>query len=334
MTGSRNFLDILFFNNVSVSARSATTLITRKLKEFPNPLHYSSSSSSSSPNRSLPAAAHHAKAIKDGSLTRSLHLRNCLLTRYAKSSRLDSARKLFDEFPHRDVRSWTIILSGLARSGSCQEALGIFSRMLEEGVVVPNKFTLFGVLKCCGSGVGDGLRKGKALHCWMVIRGVEADTALDNAILDFYVKHDEFGWAEKFFRTMDSKNASSWNIMLAGRVRMGDMERCVEFFRTMEVKATSSWNIIMSGLLVHGFAGRALEMMHELSRHGRPAFNRLTYSISLKLASCLVSFEVGRQIHGKVIRDGRFRDDSLRTSLIDMYWKCGRLEKVSAFFKI
>ncbi|VFQ90904.1 unnamed protein product [Cuscuta campestris] len=331
MTGSRNFLAILFFNNASVSARSATTLITRKLK---NHLHYSSSSSSSSPNHSLPAAAHHAKAIKDGSLTRSLHLRNCLMTRYAKSNRLDSARKLFDEFPHRDVRSWTIILSALARSGSSQEALDIFSRMLEEGAVVPNKFTLSGVLKCCCSGVGDGLRKGKALHCWMVIRGVEGDTALDNAILDFYVRHDEFGWAEKFFRTMGSKNASSWNIMLAGHVRTGDMERCVEFFRTMEVKAVSSWNIIMSGLLVHGFAGRALEVLYELSRRGRPAFNRLTYSISLKLASCLVSFEVGRQIHGKVIRDSRFRDDSLRTSLIDVYWKCGQMEKVSAFFKI
>ncbi|CAH9100867.1 unnamed protein product [Cuscuta epithymum] len=325
----RNFLGILAPSNASMSARFAATLSVKVDEEFQFSSHHSLS------NHLSRAAAHHANAIKDGSSVRSLHVRNSILTHYLKSNLLNNAYKLFDEFPHRDVLTWTTVLSSLARSGFCQEAMGIFVRVLKEGTVLPNRFTLFGVLKCCSS-VSDGLRKGKSLHGWIVIRGMHLDIALENAILDFYVKYEAFDCAEQFFESMGIKNAASWNIMLARYVTMGDMERCVDFFWRMELKDVSSWNTIVSGLLLHGFERLALDFLYEFSKQQGPgsAFNKLTFSISLKLVPSLISFKLGRQIHGKVIRDGKLHDDSLRTSLIDMYCKCKQMDKVSGFFKI
>ncbi|KAK4433035.1 Pentatricopeptide repeat-containing protein, mitochondrial [Sesamum alatum] len=100
-----------------------------------------------------------------------LHLINYLLNFYLRDSDSHNARKLFDEIPERDVRTWTILIWGLSRYGHHRTALDYFAEML----------------KYCAS-VNNGLHMGKAIHCWMIRNGIDADVALHNAVLDLYAK--------------------------------------------------------------------------------------------------------------------------------------------------
>lgn len=273
----------------------------------------------------------HAKAIKNGSVP-NLSTGNYILDIYVKYHDFASVQKLFDEFPTRDVKSWTILISGFARFGYYWDGLYYFGKMLAEGSVFPNEYTFSSVLKCCPS-VTNGLLTGKAIHGWIIRNGVDTDVALQNAILDLYVKCVTSDYAERLFETMGDRNVVSWNIMMAANISKGDIEKCLDFFSRLPVKDVSSWNTIIDGCLQHGFLGDALGLLYEMVNFG-PSFTKFTFSISLALLSSLRSLKLGRQVHGQLLRVGLGDDAFVWTSLVDMYCKCGQMQKSDRIFNM
>ncbi|CAN6587144.1 unnamed protein product [Malus baccata var. baccata] len=282
------------------------------------------------PNESLPVTpvTLHAKSVKNGTLD-SLDVRNYVTSLYVKSSNLAYAHKLFDESPDRDVRSWTILISGFARVGSCKMVLELFKEMQFDRVC-PNQFTLSSVLKSCSS-LSD-FRTGKGIHGWILRHGIDLDMVLENSILDVYVKCGGFDYAERLFEAMEERDTVTWNIMMGAYMHVGDMEKALDLFRRLPFKDVASWNTILYGLMQNGHERYALELLYEMVENG-PPFNRVTFSEALVLASSLSVLELGRQIHGCLLRLGIPNDGFLQTSLIDMYCKCGKMEKATLVFK-
>ncbi|XP_060183070.1 putative pentatricopeptide repeat-containing protein At5g37570 [Lycium barbarum] len=318
----------LYTDQLLKSLTNTANLVPIKLHHLQHYAHYSSSPFL--PVSQIIVEVIHAKKIKDGSAQNS-SISNYILNLCTKSNHLAYAQKLFDEIPQRDVRTWTILISGFAQLGCNGNALWLFIKMQKEGIVIPNEFTLSSVLKCCSS-VSNGLRLGKSIHGWMITNAVDLDVALENAFLDLYVKCEALDYAKRFFELMVDKNVVSWNIMLAGYSGTEDMERSVKLFKRMPEKDVSSWNTIIDGLLQRGFERDALKLLREMTLDG-PSFNEVTFSISLALMSSLRNLELGRQIHGKVRRLFIYEDTLVRASLIDMYCKCGQMEKASRIFQ-
>ncbi|GFZ11240.1 pentatricopeptide repeat (PPR) superfamily protein [Actinidia rufa] len=270
----------------------------------------------------------HAEVIKNGSL-HHLHVGSYILSLYVKSLLLGHAQKLFDEIPQRDVRTWTIMISGFARNGSSRMAVDTFSKMLEQGVV-PNGFTFSSILKCCSS--LNELLMGKAIHGWILRYGIDLDVALSNSIIDLYVKCRVFDYVEGLFESMDDKDTVSWNIMIGAYLQARDMEKSLVLFRRLPFKDVATWNTIIDGHIRNGFERIALDLLYEMVEIG-PMFNEVTFSIALVLAASLSALELGRQIHGRIVRIGINNDGFIRNSLIDMYCKCGEMENASAVFE-
>ncbi|KAL5769681.1 hypothetical protein ACOSP7_013835 [Xanthoceras sorbifolium] len=271
----------------------------------------------------------HANLIKNGSLLQNLQVGNRLLNLYVVYLNFNCAHKLFDEMLDRDVRTWTVLLSGSARVGSFSEALDCFRRMQNE-CVLPNKFTLSCVLKCC-SGLYE-LRMGKGVHGWIVTSGIGLDVALENSILDLYVKCEAFDYAKKLFELMEDRDSVSWNIMVGAYLQIGEVERSLDLFERLPEKGVVSWNTIVDGLMKNGLQGTALELLYRMISSGH-VFNKVTFCIAFNLASSLSNVELGRQIHGLVLTFGVQDDRFIRNSLIDMYCKCGEMEKAHVLFR-
>ncbi|KAL5566741.1 hypothetical protein UlMin_029905 [Ulmus minor] len=289
--------------------------------------HFHSSTERHFPEK-LQAHTLHAKVVKEGTFP-SLNVGNYLLSLCVKSQNFDHARQLFDEIPDRDVRTWTILISGLARVGCFKMVLQLFKAMQIEGVF-PNQFTLTSVLKCCSS-----VREAQIateIHGWILRNGIELDVVLENSVLDVYVKSGAFSYAERLFEARKERDTVTWNIMIGALMRVGDVEKSLNLFERLPSKDVASWNTILDGLMRNGFERTALEQFHEMVKTG-PPLNEATFSIGLVLASSLSLFELGRQIHGFVLRLGIDDNGFLKTSLIDMYCKCGKMEKALLIFR-
>lgn len=264
----------------------------------------------------------HAKAVKDGTF-RCLNVTNYLLSLLAKSHNFTDARKLFDEMLHRDVRSWTILISGFARSGYFRIFVELFRAMQSERVR-PNEFTLSSALRSCS--ISGELRPGKSIHGWIVANGIELDTTLENTLLDLYVKSGEFRHAEKVFKNGTERDTVAWNIMIDGLMKSGDVKNSVSLFNKLPFRDVASWNTMIHGLMKNGQERTAFELLFEMLRNG-PRINEVTLSSALVLASNLKLIKLGRQIHCLIIGLGVTDKGFLRTSLIGFYTKQGKMKE-------
>lgn len=270
----------------------------------------------------------HGKVIKDGSVV-GLDVRNYILSLYAKFKDLGAAQKVFDEMTERDVRTWTILVSGFARIGSFRAGVDSFSRMVWDGIC-PNGFTLSSVLKCCSN--AGFVSIGKAIHGWILRNGTGLDAILKNSMLDFYVKSDKRDYAKRLFELTDGVNTVAWNIMIGEFLRNGNLEDTLDLFRKLPSKDVATWNTVISGLMRNGSEETALQLLYEMVK-AQSCFDEYTFTISLSLVSLLSLLELGEQIHGRLIRLRLYDDKYITSSLIDMYSKCGAIGKTSLVFK-
>ncbi|KAK4402218.1 putative pentatricopeptide repeat-containing protein [Sesamum angolense] len=78
----------------------------------------------------------------------NLSIENALIDMYAKCGCLVEARKVFDEMQMKDVISWTSMMSAYGRSGKGQEAIELFSKMQDLGLV-PDSIAFVSILSAC-----------------------------------------------------------------------------------------------------------------------------------------------------------------------------------------
>ncbi|XP_021911951.1 pentatricopeptide repeat-containing protein At4g21065-like [Carica papaya] len=271
---------------------------------------------------------HHAIAIKDGSL-QNLHVGNHLLASYVMYHQFDHARKLFDEIPARDIRTWTTLITGFSRIGCSILGLQLFREMQIQGVC-PNQFILSSVLKSC-SGLRE-TRTGKEIHGWIVRNCMDVDVVLKNSILDLYVKCRAFDHASRWFELMKERDSVSWNVMLAAYLHIGEVGKSLDLFRSFPLKDVVTWNTVIDGLIKNGFERTALGLLYQMVQNGL-LFNKATFSIALVLVASLSILELGKQIHARILRLRVPIDGFIRNSLIHMYCRCGKMGNASVVFE-
>uniref|UniRef100_A0A5B7B7L1 Pentatricopeptide repeat-containing protein n=1 Tax=Davidia involucrata TaxID=16924 RepID=A0A5B7B7L1_DAVIN len=86
-------------------------------------------------------------------------LGTALVDMYAKCGCIQTACRVFDEMPYRDVFAFTSLISGLSNHGQSASAIAMLTRMQNEGIK-PNEVTFICILSACSRMglVEEGLR--------------------------------------------------------------------------------------------------------------------------------------------------------------------------------
>ncbi|KAI5440340.1 hypothetical protein KIW84_010009, partial [Lathyrus oleraceus] len=82
----------------------------------------------------------------------SISVFNALVDMYAKCGAVEEAYETFSNMKRKNLVSWNIMILGFASHGNGEEALSLFTRMLQENVERPNDVTFLGVLCACSHG--------------------------------------------------------------------------------------------------------------------------------------------------------------------------------------
>ncbi|KAL0317857.1 UNVERIFIED_CONTAM: Pentatricopeptide repeat-containing protein, chloroplastic [Sesamum angustifolium] len=270
----------------------------------------------------------HGMVIKEG-LSSDLFVSNCLINLYAECRCLDMSARVFSSMPERDVVSWNSMINGLAQNDCVDEALEFFRRMEREGVD-PNDVTMVGVLSACGKKLD--LKFGRWLHSYIEKNGITLSLILGNAVLDMYTKCGSMNDARKFFDSMVEKDIISWTTMLAGYARLGDFPAARDLFDSLPSKDIATWNALISAYEQSGNPKDAIATFNELqlSKDAKP--DEVTLVSTLSACSQLGAMELGGWIHVYIKKEGVKLNCHLVTALIDMYSKCGDLQKAVEVF--
>ncbi|KAK7353152.1 hypothetical protein VNO80_18592 [Phaseolus coccineus] len=269
----------------------------------------------------------HSHIIKLG-LFNHVFLLNNIISVYAKCSQFDDARTLFDDMPHRNIISYTTMVSAFTNSGRPQDALTVYNHMLESKTVQPNQFLYSAVLKACG--VAGDVELGKLVHRRVYQARLEYDTVLMNALMDMYVKCRSLGDANRVFYDMPCKNSTSWNTLILGHAKQGLMKDALDLFDQMPEPDLVSWNSIITGL-ADTSSFQALQFVSMMHMKGLK-LDAFTFPCALKACSLLGKLTAGRQIHCCIIKSGFECSCYCISALIDMYSNCKLLDDAMNIF--
>nr|AYM00689.1 pentatricopeptide repeat protein [Salvia miltiorrhiza] len=271
----------------------------------------------------------HGMAVKEG-FSSDLYVANCLIHFYVECGCLDMASRVFSNMPERDVISWNSIIDGMAQNGLFDETMEIFCRMEEEGVR-PNDITMVGVLTACRR-VKVDVRFGKMVHSYIEKNRIKQSLILCNAVLDMYTRCGGVHEAKMFFDKMMEKDIISWTTMLVGYGSLGDFDAARGLFDSLPTKDIAAWNALISAYEQNGNPKEAVAVFNELRQSKTAKPDEVTLVSTLSACSELGAIKLGCWIHVYVKKEKMKLNCHLATALIDMYSKCGDLEKALGVF--
>ncbi|KAG5561839.1 hypothetical protein RHGRI_004769 [Rhododendron griersonianum] len=136
---------------------------------------------------------------------------NILIGGFVQKRDLESAHRLFDEMPERNVATWNVMVMGLTQFEFNEAGLSLFSRMRGLGFM-PDGFTLGSVFKGC-AGLKD-LNSDWQVHRYVVKSGLELNSVVGNSLAHMYMKSGSLGEGEKVIAAMPITNVVAYNTLI------------------------------------------------------------------------------------------------------------------------
>ncbi|GAB2285808.1 hypothetical protein Dimus_020247 [Dionaea muscipula] len=178
-------------------------------------------------------------------------------------------------------------------SSPARHATHIVSRSLET-----SSEAYFRYLENCSK--GRSLISGRAVHAHLIINGLARLTHFASKLVAMYVECGEAAVARKLFDQIPHRNYRRWIVLLGAYAKFGFYREALFLFREMQREGLRPNNYVL------------------------PSF--------LKACGHLRECWLGKEVHGLVLRCSFEFDVFVNSALIDMYSKCGLVEKARRAF--
>ncbi|URE14753.1 PPR repeat [Musa troglodytarum] len=246
------------------------------------------------------------------------------------SGDLNYAMRLFAHHHQPNAFMYNTLIRGLSHSSTPHLAISLFLDMLHSPIP-PQRLTFPSLFVAC-SHLGLAAHCGAQLHGMAVKLGHASDPYVRNSMLSMYANCGRISMSSRLFDECSSLDVVSWNSMITGLAKNGQVDKSRCLFDEMPVRNLVSWSAMISGYVRSGRNGEALHLFHRMQEEGlKPNANIL---VSL-LGACasLGALDQGEWIHQYIRRNDFVLDPMVTTAVVDMYCKCGSINKAVEVFE-
>lgn len=246
----------------------------------------------------------------------------------SNSYNIDYAYAIFRQLSYPTIFNWNTIIRGYSKCKNPIKSVSVFIEMLRDGVS-PDHLTYPFLAKAAAHLPGIWL--GLAVHCHILRNGYESDRFIKNSLIHMYGSSKDIMGARKLFDEMPTRNSVSWNSMIDGYAKCGSISLARDLFEVMPERDVVSWSSLIDGYVKDGQFWEALMIFERMQEEG-PKVNEVTMVSVLCACAHIGSLEHGRKMHCYIAENELPLTLVLRTSLVDMYAKCGAIEDALAVF--
>ncbi|KAL2480623.1 Pentatricopeptide repeat-containing protein [Abeliophyllum distichum] len=209
------------------------------------------------------------------------------------------AKRLLSQIPNPTIFSYNTLIRGLLSQNPCQEPIFLFKKLLHEKFPKSNTFTLAFLLKSCS--ILAALKEGQQIHRHVIGSGFGSNLFVQTSLLNFYMKCEEVSLGRKVFDEITEKNVVAWSAMIGGYSRVGMVNETFRLFRDMQRAKVEPDGMTMVSVI----------------------------------SACTVSgaLDLGKWLHAYIDKKAIKNDLEISTALVNMYAKCGCIEKAKEIFE-
>ncbi|KAL5858909.1 hypothetical protein ACOSQ4_000205 [Xanthoceras sorbifolium] len=242
---------------------------------------------------------------------------------------LSYAVLVFNNIPNPSTFCYNTIIRAHTLLSSPVNALLFFSQM--RSVSIPPDFHSFPfVLKAC-SQLGS-LSSAQTLHSQALKFGFVYDLFVLNSLIHMYSVSHRFRDAHNLFDESSHRDVVSYNALIDGYVKAGDVGKARELFNKMPFRDAVSWGTLVAGYAKSDQCNEAIHLFNKmLELNIRP--DNIALVSALSACAQLGELECGKRIHDYIERSKIRVDSFLSTGLVDVYAKCGYIETAIKIFE-
>lgn len=214
---------------------------------------------------------------------------------YTACGSVDDAHQLFDESPSRSVFPWNALLRGNVISGGrkYRDALSTYYQMRALGVEM-NVYSFSSVIKSLAG--ASALVQGLKTHALLIKNGFIDSALLRTSLIDMYFKCGKIKLARQVFEEIAERDIVVWGAMISGFAHNRLQWEALKYTRWMVNEGTTPNSVILTIIL--------------------PAIGDV------------LAWKLGREVHAYAVKTKRYSKlIFIQSALIDMYCKCGDMEK-------
>ncbi|KAJ4975385.1 hypothetical protein NE237_000491 [Protea cynaroides] len=245
-------------------------------------------------------------------------------------SRLSNPKKGYYQLSwfSKPFSSWA---SAIRRASSPYSALRIYTEMQRQSIPFDSHSVLFTLKSCTHL---QNLPLIRHLHSHLLKIGFNSHVYVATSLLYAYAVAF-FDDARLLFDEMPERNTVTWNTMVTGYFRLGDMEKARLVFESMPDRDLASWSAMIAGYMGLGDWERGLTLFREMMINEPLKPDQVTLGSILSGCAHMGSLGllVGKSIHGFTVKNGWELNVALGTVLLDMYAKCGFLKSTYLIFE-
>lgn len=273
----------------------------------------------------------HARIIVSG-LAGKASLMGHLLSFLATfpSSPFDYSLSIYRTIKNPNVFASNNMIRCFAKSDLPLQSLVLYSSVLRN-CVRPNNYSFTFLLQACSEGLG--LDEGVQVHGHVLKLGFGEDVYVRNALIHLYSSCCRTESSKQVFdESPHHCDVVTWNAMLAGFARDGQVSVVQKLFDEMPERDVISWNTMLMAYVHNGKLGEALECFKRMRESGLVP-DEATLVTMLSASAQLSLLEHGQSIHSIIDSLSLPMTISIGTALLDMYAKCGCIEQSRLLFE-
>ncbi|KAL9438536.1 hypothetical protein AB3S75_024248 [Citrus x aurantiifolia] len=259
-----------------------------------------------------------------------------LLAFYVTSGYLINAHKVFEKTENPSTAIWNQMIRGHARIETPEKSVYLYKQMIDKETE-PDEYTYSFLLSVCAR---CGLfREGEQVHGRVLASGYCSNVFIRTNLMNLYLMSGGecgVGCARLLFDDMPARSVVSWNSLLKGYVKRGDIDGARKIFDEMPHRNVVSWTTMISGCAQNGKSRQALSLFNEM-RRARVGLDQVALVAALSACAEIGDLNLGKWIHSYVEENFSVGREpvlvSLNNALIHMYASCGEIEEAYGVFR-
>nr|POF03214.1 pentatricopeptide repeat-containing protein [Quercus suber] len=230
----------------------------------------------------------HAQIYK-ANLFQDLYVAPKLISAFSLCHQMVLAVNVFNQIQEPNVHLYNTLIRAQVHNSQPSQAFATFFQMLSDGVS-PDNFTYPFLVKACSG--ESWFPVVQMVHAHVEKFGFFSDIFVPNSLIDSYSKCGFVGVnaARKLFMVMGERDIVSWNSMIGGLVKVGEVGEARKLFDEMPERDAVSWNTILDGYAKAEEMKMAFELFEKM-----PERNVVSWSTMVLGWICTksISIEVG-----------------------------------------